>query len=61
MANSKSYLTAWKTDDKEWMKARKEAWKVTKKKIDKLIFPGKEEKKHSNNIFLLARRMRNIR
>lgn len=47
-------MTAWKTDNKQWMKERKEAWKVVKKKIDKMNTPTKDEKKTLKNYFILG-------
>lgn len=45
-------MTAWKVDDKDWMKMRKEAWKSIKPKIDSLIFLEKDQKKALKSYFL---------
>ena len=45
-------MAAWKTDDKEWMKARKAAWKSIKPKIDSINNLYKEERKVLKDYFL---------
>lgn len=46
------FLSQWKTNDKDWMKVRKAAWKDVKPKIDKLIFLDREEKRALKDYFL---------
>ena len=40
-----SIKSFWMTSDKEWMKKRRESWKLIKRKIDKLYFLEQESTK----------------
>lgn len=45
-------METWKTDDKEWMKARKAAWKSIKPKIDSINNLYKEERRALKGYFI---------
>ena len=47
-----NFLAAWKTDDKEWMKARKKEWLKIKSKFNQFIHFEKKNLKFVRNYFL---------
>ena len=47
-------MNSWNIEDKEWMRQRRESWKTIKRKIDKLGFLEKEERKVLKNYYLLG-------
>ncbi|HEB56733.1 MAG TPA: hypothetical protein ENI98_10630 [Gammaproteobacteria bacterium] len=48
-------MSAWKTEDKAWIKARKTAWKDVKKKIDDLFQLNRDEKRSLKNYYLTGK------